>query len=133
MERKEQERLEEILAMCAQYEEQIDSEIQLNAAIQSSSASTTNSPPPVYSSLFSSPKPTPSLTTTPTTSLNNMASTRTNTTNTTSTSLSSTSSTSTTAQSRLLYPAATQNESTQESRHTDKMACSMPPSAMPGK
>ena len=31
MEKKEQERLEEILAMCAQYEEQIDSEIQINS------------------------------------------------------------------------------------------------------
>jgi len=30
MEKREQERLEEILAMCAQYEEQIDSEIKLN-------------------------------------------------------------------------------------------------------
>ena len=31
MEKREQERLEEILAMCAQYEEQIDSENQINA------------------------------------------------------------------------------------------------------
>lgn len=31
MERKEQERLEEILAMCAQYEEQIDSESKINS------------------------------------------------------------------------------------------------------
>lgn len=35
MEKKEQERLEEILAMCAQYEEQIDSEIQINSPRQS--------------------------------------------------------------------------------------------------
>lgn len=33
MERKEQERLEEILAMCAQYEEQNDSEIRISVAI----------------------------------------------------------------------------------------------------
>lgn len=32
MEKKEQERLEEILAMCAQYEQQIDSEMQLKSA-----------------------------------------------------------------------------------------------------
>lgn len=36
MERKEQERLEEILAMCAQYEKQIDSETKINSDVQSS-------------------------------------------------------------------------------------------------
>lgn len=41
MEKKEQERLEEILAMCAQYEEQIDSEMQLNATIQSAGGNVT--------------------------------------------------------------------------------------------
>lgn len=33
MEKKEQERLEEILAMCAQYEEQVDSENQINSPL----------------------------------------------------------------------------------------------------
>lgn len=42
MERKEQERLEEILAMCAQYEEQIDSEKQLASTVSTSSTKSTH-------------------------------------------------------------------------------------------
>ena len=66
MERKEQERLEEILAMCAQYEQQIDSESKLNADIQSPTLTKSpdkQSPPPDNQSRTSPPKSLPGLTT----------------------------------------------------------------------
>lgn len=66
MERKEQERLEEILAMCAQYEQQIDSESKLNADLQSPTfpkSPDQQSPPPVNQSRNSPPKSLPGLTT----------------------------------------------------------------------
>jgi len=42
MEKKEQERLEEILAMCAQYEEQVDSEKQINSPLVKSTLGLTS-------------------------------------------------------------------------------------------